>query len=856
MRYAYLPTFIMIFLNETQIITYSQILRFPFPPHPFIVSLQHVSRLAPPVVARETLNRNNMNFLLPLFAGLVLSCCTPDSHNAQQTLSLRYDQPGRIWEETLPLGNGRIGMMPDGGISREHIVLNDITMWSGSEDPDAIDRRSIGYLPQIRQLLLEGKNAEAQNLMYHHFKSGGKGSAFGNGKNTPYGCFQMLGDLFIDHRYLSQDTVQNYTRTLSLNEAVVQTRFTKGDIIYTREYFASHAHNILIIRLTANKNRAISFTASLSRPERATVSVIDNILQMEGQLNDGYDTDRGVRYHTKLRILNRGGTLYGAGKSLTLTGADEAILVISSSTDMLDKRYIQTVDSLLNKTLSTPFDKLKQAHTAAYQEKFNRVQLYLGEQDHETATDRRLVDFQTTGNPSLTALYFQYGRYLMICGTNESTLPLNLQGMWANTVQTPWNGDYHLNINLQMNYWIAEVGNLSELHTPLIAFTQSLVPSGTQTAKAYYNAQGWMAHMMSNPWKFTAPGEHASWGATNTGGAWLCQHLWERYAFTQDKNYLATIYPTLRGAADNLLSNMIEEPKNGWLVTAPSSSPENGFYMPGSQTPVFVCMGPTMDVQIIREVFENTLQAAKILEIEDEIIKRIETTIPKLPPMQVSPKGYLQEWLEDYEEAEPTHRHVSHLYGLYPSNQISPDATPELAKAARETLNRRGDGGTGWSRAWKINFWARLHDGNRAYKLLKSLMKPAFTTEGNTYNGKGGTYANLFCAHPPFQIDGNFGGAAGIAEMLIQSHNGYIELLPAIPDVWTNGYFKGLRVRGGAEVNVAWENKLPKTAEITASVDNTFKLKIPQHISSVKQNGKPTTIEDGFVACSYSLLHF
>ncbi len=342
-----------------------------------------------------------------------------------------------------------------------------------------------------------------------------------------------------------------------------------------------------------------------------------------------------------------------------------------------------------------------------------------------------------------------------------------------------------------------------------------------------------MAHVISNPWLFTAPGEHASWGATNTGGAWLCQHLWEHYAFTQDKEYLKNIYPTLEGAAQFFLSSMIKEPKNGWLVTAPSSSPENGFYLPDKKEPVYVCMGPTMDVQIINELFNNVLKSAKILNIENKTTQKIQVTLPKLPPIQISPKGYLQEWLEDYKETDIHHRHVSHLYGLHPSNQISPYKTPKLAAAAKETLNRRGDEGTGWSRAWKINFWARLQDGNRAYKLLKSLLKPAVDTEESVSRHKRGTYPNLFCAHPPFQIDGNFGGMAGIGEMLLQSHDGFIELLPAIPTEWSKGSFKGIKIRGGAEIDLSWENHLPTKATIRATCDNTFLIKLPKGIKRI-----------------------
>lgn len=772
----------------------------------------------------------------------VLSCLAQQN----EELALRYHSPAEAWEETVPLGNGRIGMMPDGGIDTELVVLNDITMWSGSEDPAALNPEALSYLPKIRELLLAGKNLEAQNLMYAHFRSGGQGSAFGQGKDAPYGSFQMLGNMHLHYAYRSDEEIENYERVLSLNDAVASTTFTKGGVTYSREFFASHADNVLVASLSADAAKAISFEVALSRPERATVYVHDNILYMEGQLNDGHNTDKGVRYLTKLQVLHGGGTFATSDTSLIVTNADDAVILISTSTDLLDEDYAESVDRLLAEAGAKPFGTLRQAHINAYQAKFDRVAVNLGAQDNLTSTNERLADFQADDDPSFVALYFQYGRYLMISGTNESSLPLNLQGLWANQVQSPWNGDYHLNINVQMNYWPAEVGNLSELHKPLLDFTKSLVPSGQATARQFYAAEGWVAHMMSNPWKFTAPGEHASWGATNTGGAWLCAHLWEHYSFTQDKGYLRDIYPVLAGAAEFFLSSMIEEPTHGWHVTAPSSSPENAFYLPGGTTPVYVCMGPTMDVQIINELFTNTLAAADILGISDETTAKIREAQPRLPPMQISDEGYLQEWLEDYEEVEPTHRHVSHLYGLYPANQISPATTPELAAAARETLERRGDGGTGWSRAWKINFWARLQDGNRAYKLLKSLLEPTFGNEMNMNSGAG-TYANLFCAHPPFQIDGNFGGTAGIAEMLVQSQNQYIEFLPAVPEVWANGSFQGLRVRGGAEVGVEWAAGKITSFVVKAHASNTFNVKVPAYVSSLRQDGRELPIHNGFV---------
>lgn len=775
---------------------------------------------------------------LALCAASVMMAAESQTRFTDRTLW--YDSQAHQWEETLPLGNGRLGMMPDGGVDKEKIVLNEISMWSGSE-ADYSNPEASKCLPDIQRLLKEGRNKEAQEMMYDHFVPSAPQ------KGDTYGRYQMLADLNIDYNYSGDFAPAGYRRWLDLSQATAYTAFTCGDVDYLRKYFVPRGYDMMVMKVSADTKAKVNFTLEISRKE-AVDSVRyypDGVISVWGHLDSGKEGVNGVGFEIALRTIVTGAeSKLEVGKSrIMVADADEAWVVVSASTDYWPRIGVKDIpDPVAVVAAATP-ESLEDAHregTANFRQLYGRAGVnFAHTAQSELPTDRRIEAFATGDDPELAALYYNYGRYLLISSTCPGLLPPNLQGLWANDVATPWNGDYHTNINVQMNHWPVEQGNLSELHGPLIDLVERAVPSGQRTAKAFYgpDAKGWVMHMMTNVWEYTAPGAHPSWGATNTGGAWLTAHLWEHHLFNPaDTAYLRKIYPVLKGASQFFLTTMIEEPENGWLVTAPSSSPENMFKV--GDADVSVCMGPTMDTQIVHELFSNVVTASDALGVDRQYADSLRAAIEKLPPMQMGSDGRLMEWLEEYTETDPHHRHVSHLYGLHPANLISPEKTPELARAARKTLEARGDGGTGWSRAWKINFWARLGDGDRAYKLFKGLLTPAYTKDKPKHGP--GTFPNLFCSHAPFQMDGNWGGTSGISEMLLQSQDGYINVLPALPSALADGSLFGFKTRGGATVNLVWEDKVPTLMEINTPVAQ--KIKVPVGIRYARVNGKPVVV--------------
>ncbi|MCY1719328.1 glycoside hydrolase family 95 protein [Prolixibacteraceae bacterium Z1-6] len=791
-------------------------------------------------------------YFFPAVLLLFLSCKTQNLKQPESKLKLWYNQPANAsvpddkngwkddpeWLKALPLGNGSLGVMVFGDVNHERIQLSEESMWSGSNQ-ESDNPEAAGEQGKIRQLLFDGKYKEATELTNKTQICKGEGSGHGNGANVPFGCFQTLGDLWID--FENNPEYDNYYRELDLENAIVRINYTQDGVNYSREIFISQPDQVMVARFTADKPGQISFTCSMNRPERSETFTQNNQLVMKGALSSGKGGN-GLEYVARLKAVNKNGKVSCEGAELVVEKADEVILYLSASTDYQLKypeykgRDYETItNNNIEQATQKSYNDLFAAHQKEYQGYFKRVSLDIAPGEITTVpTDERVRNFkQTLTDPHLAELLFQYGRYLLISSSRPGTLPANLQGIWANKIQTPWNGDYHTDVNVEMNYWLAEVTNLPEIHLPLFELTESLVAPGEKTAATQYHKKGWVVHPITNVWGYTSPGESASWGMHTGAGAWICSHIWEHFAFTGDKEFLTRMYPVLRGSVEFYLDWLVEHPETKKLVSGPAVSPENTFVAPDG-TRSQISMGPAHDQQVIWQLFTDFISASNELNRDDEFIERIKNAQNRLAGPEIGSDGRLMEWAEEFPEVEPGHRHISHLFAIHPGSQISMEKTPQLAMAAKKSLDYRienGGGHTGWSAAWLISQYARLHEAQKAKESLNTVIAKS-------------TSPNLFGQHPPFQMDANFGATAGIAEMLVQSHTGLVHLLPALPLEWSNGEVKGLRARGNFEVDIKWENGRLVNAGIKAKQDGVCMLKYRDNVLEINMKSGESKLFD------------